>query len=267
MISSETEIVARLDALLRAPFGLLLDIDGTISPIAATPSEAFIAPATRDLLRQLVPRVALVAAISGRSASDAQGMVAVDGMVFLGNHGLELARGGEARPLPGVEGAGVAVRAVLDAAQAELAWPGLIFENKGLTASIHYRQTPDPVAAGPAVGEVLRRLVDQHGLRLTPGRMVWEIRLPIDAHKGSAARWLQAEYNLSSVLFCGDDRTDVDAFDALVDLRERGVCQTLNVGVVAAETPREVIHRADLLVDGVAGMTDLLRLLGERLTP
>ena len=266
MISSDSEIIARLDALLREPFGLLLDIDGTLSPIAATPDQAFVPAATRDQLRRLVGRVALVATISGRAARDARAMVGVDGMVFVGNHGLEVARGTEARPLPGVEGAAVAVGAVLDAARAHLNLPGLIFEDKGLTASVHYRQAADPEAAGSAAGKVLRQLVDQHGLRLTPGRMVWEIRPPVDAHKGSAVRWLQAEYSLASILFSGDDRTDVDAFDALIDLRERGVCQTVNAGVVAAETPREVIERADLLVDGIEGMTHLLRLLGERLS-
>ena len=261
MISSDAEIRARLESVLeRPPVGLLLDIDGTISPIAPTPEAASISEPIRALLRRLVPRLALVAAVSGRAAADAARMVDVAGMVYAGNHGLEVFREGRTVPLPEAAPFQDAIREVLRGAQAELPLAGLIFENKGLTGSVHYRLADDPDAAGGRAGEVLKRLCSAHGLRLTSGRMVWELRPPLDANKGTAVRRLVEEYRLRAAIFCGDDRTDVDAFDVLRGLRAAEACRTLNVGVAAAETPPEVRASADVLVDGVTGME---RLLGE----
>ena len=264
MTSSELQIRDHLARLVRRrPLGLLLDIDGTISPIAPSPAQAGVPSRTRAVLQRLVARLDLVAAISGRAAEDAAAMVSVAGMVFVGNHGLEVWREGAARPMPEVAGVGDKVQTVLRSAQQQLRLAGLLFEDKGLTASVHYRQAGDPAAAGEQVGRVLRELTAAQGLRLTPGRMVWEIRPPVDAHKGTAVRWLAGEYRLAGALFCGDDRTDVDAFEMLRMLREQGACSTINVGVVAAETPAAVLERADLLVDGVSGVERLLETLAE----
>ena len=264
MISSDAEIRGRLQAVLDCPpVGLLLDIDGTISPIAATPEGANVPEPIRVLLGRLAARLPLVAAVSGRAATDAARMVDVAGMVYAGNHGLEMFRDGLSVPLPEAAPFQDAIREVLRIAEAELPLPGLIFENKGLTASVHYRLAGDPAAAGPEAGTVLERLASMHGLRLTSGRMVWEIRPPLRADKGTAVRRLVEEYRLRGAIFCGDDRTDVDAFTILSDLRSARICETLNVGVAAAETPREVQAGADVLVEGVAGMEQLLQALVE----
>ncbi len=264
MISSDAEIRGRLQAVLDCPpVGLLLDIDGTISPIASTPEAASVPEPIRVLLGRLAARLALVTAVSGRAAADAARMVDVAGMVYAGNHGLEMLRDGLSVPLPEAAPFQDAIREVLHAAEAELPLPGLIFENKGLTASVHYRLAADPAAAGSGAGAVLERLASMHGLRLTSGRMVWEIRPPLQADKGTAVRRLIAEYHLRGAIFCGDDRTDVDAFTVLSDLRSAGTCETLNVGVAAAETPREVQAGADVLVEGVSGMERLLQALVE----
>ena len=73
--------------LSRAPFGLITDVDGTISEIASTPAEAVIHPECKSQLSRLVGRLPLVAAISGRPVLEAREMVGVDGMVYVGNHG------------------------------------------------------------------------------------------------------------------------------------------------------------------------------------
>jgi trehalose 6-phosphate phosphatase len=259
------------ELLQHPPFGLLLDIDGTLSPIAPTPEQAFVPAATRTLLREIVRHVGLVAAISGRAAGDAAAMLGVEGMVFVGNHGMELARHGRTEPFPEAAPFQPRIQAILEKARAEIDRPGLIFEDKGVTASVHYRLAADPEATGQQVGEVLTRLVARHDLRLTAGRMVWEIRPPIAANKGTAVRWLVDEYGLRSSIFCGDDRTDVDGFEALRALRDDGRCRTLSVGVVAPETPAIVRDRADLLVEGIEGMERLLatilRLLESRQEP
>jgi trehalose 6-phosphate phosphatase len=262
MSSSDPERQARLEAVLaHAPAGLMLDIDGTISPIAPTPGAAVVPEPIKALLRRLAERLPLVAAVSGRAAADALRMVGVAEMVYVGNHGFEMYRHGRVEPLPEAARFQGTIAEVLRIARAELPLPGLLFEDKGLTASVHYRLAEDPETAGARAGAVLERLTAEHGLRLTPGRMVWEIRPPLQANKGTAVRWLVGAYGLDGAIFCGDDRTDVDAFRELGALRaERGLA-TLNVGVMAAETPSDVRMGADLLVDGVPGMERLLEQL------
>ncbi len=253
---------ALLQPLVRTPrCGLLTDIDGTISLIAPTPEAATVSPAIRAALERLQPRLALLAAISGRGAADAAALVGVEGLVVVGNHGLERWASGQSAPLPAAVPFIAPIRAVLARAAAAVTVPGLRFEDKGVTASVHYRNAPDPERAAAQLEAVLTPLVSAAGLRLTAGRMVWEIRPPLATDKGSAALALVAEYELSAVIMCGDDRTDVDAFDALAELRATGRCQTLAVGVVAADTPAEVAARADLVVEGVAGMAALLDVL------
>jgi trehalose 6-phosphate phosphatase len=259
-------MVDRLVQVLQPPAGILFDIDGTLSPIAPTPAAASVPEPTRAMLQRLAGTLALVAAISGRSAEDARRLVGVPGMVYAGNHGLEIAREGMVEPIPGVAQWSDAVQNAVDMARRELDLPGLVFEPKGLTASIHYRQAPDPAAAERLVGDLLRRLAGERGLRLTRGRMVWEIRPPVDANKGTAARWLVEEYRLSGVVFCGDDLTDVDAFDALRSLRQADTCRALNVAVLADDTPAEVRDGGDLQVDGTEGLAALLENLAERLS-
>jgi trehalose 6-phosphate phosphatase len=242
----------------QGPCGLLTDIDGTISPIAATPAESRVSSAARESLRLLAQRLDLVAAISGRAASDAAALVGLPELIYIGNHGLELWRDGLARPLPEAAAYGPAIEDLLRAAQERIALPGVLFENKGLTASVHYRLADAPEQAGVALGEILQALAAERGLILTPGRMVWELRPPLAVNKGTAARWLVEHYHLRSVLFLGDDRTDADAFQALRELRAQGSCAALNIGVAAAETPAIVRELADIMVDGVTGVEALL---------
>ena len=132
------------DTLSLAPAGLITDIDGAISPIAPTPEEAQVSSVCRDALETLCSRMALVAAVSGRDALKAREMVGLDGMVYVGNHGLERWQDGgiliheEARQYVPV------VREVVEALGRGLDAPGLIVEDKGVTASVHYRLSPNP---------------------------------------------------------------------------------------------------------------------------
>jgi trehalose 6-phosphate phosphatase len=244
--------------LATRPCGLLTDIDGTISRIAPTPEAAVVSDAAREHLRTLAEHLEIVGAISGRAAADAASLVGLDELVYVGNHGMEVWRDGEARPSKEAAAYMPAIGATLAEAQAAITLPGVLFEDKSVTASVHYRLTDDPEAAGEAIGAVLERLAERYGLRLTRGRLVWEIRPPLEVNKGTAVRSLAREYELRGLIFLGDDRTDADAFAALRSLRESGECATLNVGVLADETPDVIREQADLLVDGVAGVESLL---------
>jgi len=147
-----------------------------------------------------------------------------------------------------------AIADTLHEARARLGeWSGtLLFENKGVTASIHYRLAPDPAAARAAIYHALDPLARRQQLRLTEGRMVIELRPPVDLDKGTSVRALAQQRGLASALYLGDDLTDVDAFRALRHLRAEGGCLGVAVAVSHAEAPAALLEAADVTLPSVA---------------
>jgi trehalose 6-phosphate phosphatase len=63
-------------------------------------------------------------------------------------------------------------------------------------------------------------------------------------------------------MYVGDDVTDVDAFRGLTRLVEEGrLARAIRVGVASDETPAAVTGEADVVVDGTAGVAELLAAL------
>ena len=135
------------EVLSLRPFGLFTDVDGTISEIAPSPGQARVSPGCRESLAALAGRLDLVAAVSGRTAGEAREMVGVDDVIYIGNHGYERWVGGRVQLMPGVEPYMDLIRTVLEELEKRIAIEGVIFENKGPTASIHYRRCRDQEAA------------------------------------------------------------------------------------------------------------------------
>jgi trehalose 6-phosphate phosphatase len=260
MVEVSDSVVRQVSAVLLArPAGLLTDIDGTISHIAPTPGEALVTLACRRHLSALCRRVSLVAAVSGRSADDAREMVGVPDMVYVGNHGLEVWRAGEVEVLPEARPFVPLVAAALaDVAAATAGWPGILYENKGVTASVHYRLAVDPNAAREAILAALERSAAARGLRVTEGRMVVELRPPLVAHKGTAVRALLGSHGLRGAVYLVDDTTDIDAFVALRQWAADGQGRSLAVAVAAAETPSALLEQADITLLGVTEVEALL---------
>lgn len=237
--------------------GLITDVDGTISPIVSVPDAAQVTPRSRELLQDLQPYLDLVAVISGRAAVDVQTRVGVAGVVYVGNHGLERWHDGRVIVPPEVKAYRPALESVLNALQPH-AESGMLLEDKGVTLSVHYRNTDDPPAVANRLRPVIHRIGEQYGVRIFEGRMVFEVRPPLDTNKGSAFRALAQEYRLDAALYLGDDTTDVDALKAARALREAGACRAYGIGVKAQETPASVLANADLVVEGVSGVEDFL---------
>lgn len=210
-------IATRLDG---HPLLLLLDVDGTLSPIAERPEYATVPPATQRLLTELtgLPETH-VAIVSGRSARDARRLVGVKDVWVIGNHGIEVARPNA----PPVARRDVAQYAEQIAEAVErcnviaASMPGVLVEDKRWTASVHYRLADPRVV--PALSAHVADIADQLGLRVTLGKAVLELRPPVDVNKGTAALALAQSLGAlekGGSLFCaGDDRTDEDAFRAL----------------------------------------------------
>src|SRR5262249_50692571 len=123
---------------------------------------------------------------------------------------------------------------------------------KRLTASFHYRERPE----GRAVLEDVAARAEAEGFCPRWGRMVLEVRPPVDADKGTALRHLLERAGLRRALYAGDDTTDLDAFRALDGL-DLGV----RVAVRSAEAPAGLEAAADVVVDGPVEVAALLERL------
>ena len=264
------ELVRRVLALLGSGrAGLVTDIDGTISPIVAHPEDARVLPRARQALERLSHRLPLVAVVSGRTVADARRMLDVDGLTYVGNHGLEIwsERGPELVPeaRPWVP----RLAAVLDQIRREYGQQaaeqgqadqasGVLIENKGATASLHYRLAADPGRTRRELLELLARRAITSGLRVEEGRMVINLLPPLTVTKGSAVSWLVRAHHLDRLVYLGDDVTDAHAFRALAVLRQNGEARTLGIGVITPETPPSVRQLADTCVRSVEEVADLL---------
>lgn len=241
---------------------ILTDIDGTLAPIVATPDLSEVPEELLTLLRELSQKYLLVAGISGRKTRDALDLIGLDEVVYFGNHGFEILRDGEVEVIPDALPYFERVQELERRANEELAPLGAFVEEKGITASIHYRNVPPEI--GERCGEFVKSEGERLGLRVTVGRGVVEARPPIRADKGTAVRALVDEYSPKRAMFLGDDTTDLDAFRELATLREEGTLEEiLRVGVRSDEGPQEIVTKADIVVDGVEGVGEVLRALAE----
>lgn len=203
---------------------LLLDFDGTIVPIAGDPGRVRLPGATTAVLSEIaaIPN-SLVAILSGRSLDDVRDRVGLKGIVYAGNHGLEIAGDAWRWTYAEVQPATAAIKACCRWLRRRLRRiPGVLIEEKGLSASVHFRRTPVRF-----VGEV-RAAVHQEAGRVPPGvvevlggTQVLEIRPRVPWDKGAAARWILRRTfgedwpSKVCAIYLGDDRTDEDAFQAL----------------------------------------------------
>ena len=225
-------LLDRLDRELGDGAGLVVifDYDGTLTPLVSSPGAAFLAPSVRANLARLAGcERARLAILSGRGLADLRARVALDGVLYGGCHGLEIA-GRELRfRHPRAHRAGVAAteRAL---AAALPAVPGALLECKGLIVSLHYRHVAP--AHRPAVRRIAEEVLSRRpDLTMIAGHLVYDFMPRIGWHKGTAARWMVSQLvrtlpaRRAVVVYAGDDTSDEMAFAAL---RRRAV--TIHVG-------------------------------------
>ncbi|MEU2929808.1 trehalose-phosphatase [Streptomyces sp. NPDC007251] len=263
---------AGLAALLAKPSAAVvgLDFDGTLAPIVADPEQARAHPEAVPALAALAPKVASIAVITGRPAGVAvryggfAGVPGLEHLTVLGHYGAErwdAVTGTVTAPAPhpGVAATRAELPGVLDRAGA---WPGTWIEEKGRAVAVHTRRAADPQAAFEALRGPLTDLAARHGLIVEPGRMVLELRPP-GMDKGVALADHVRRTGAECVVYAGDDLGDLPAFAAVDKLRSDGVPGLL-VCSGSAEVA-ELAERADVVVDGPAGVVQLLRSLAAQL--
>jgi trehalose 6-phosphate phosphatase len=245
---------------------ILTDVDGTLAPIAERAEDAAVPAAARDVLAKLSERFGLVGAVSGRQAEEARRLVGLDGIAYAGNHGLELLLPGEeaARTDPSLAGRerdAAEFMAGVDAARLDAA--GLRREDKGAIQALHWRGAEDEAGAERRAHEIAIE-AGKDGLEPHWGRKVLELRPVGGGGKGAAVASLLAGEALDRAVYAGDDRTDLDAFRRLDELRRDGeLVAAVRVGVLSPEGPAELTEESDLAVGGPSGWLAMLEWLAE----
>jgi trehalose 6-phosphate phosphatase len=248
-------------ALRRSPFGLITDVDGTISPTAPTPAQAEVSPLCYKYLSILSEKLALVAAISGRPAVEARNMLRIDKMVYIGNHGLERWTEGhtelvaEAKEYP----------RVIKAAVKELSWllaiDGISIEDKGATATIHYRLCPEPELAKAKIHAALKDSAPAKKLRIMEGKMAVNLLPPVSINKGTTVLALIRDFCLRGGIYLGDEYTDIAAFRAIHSAAGNLAFQGFAIGVTSQEMPAGLVSEVDFSLNGVADVERFFRWL------
>ncbi|MFC6286008.1 trehalose-phosphatase [Nocardioides sp. GCM10027113] len=244
------------------------DFDGTLSPIVEDPTEAHIHPDAGQALAELADVVGAVAVITGRPARQALALGGLDEVGdAIGEAGKELYLFGQygnerwsstnrrivsPRPPHGLSTFLGKLPGVLRRHDAGDAF----IEEKGLAVAVHTRRLPDAAAAYDRLLPVLRELAAEHGLRIEPGRHVIEVRAS-GMDKGQVVRTLVKELDAGAFLFAGDDLGDVEAFEAVAELREQGL-PTLLVCSMSDEQSA-LLPLSDVAVHGPDGVLDLMR--------
>jgi len=244
---------------------ILTDVDGTLAPIAARPEQAAVPRRATELLERLSKRYGLVGCVSGRRAEEARRLVGVEGIAYAGNHGLELLLPGDEGPRadPSLQGREREAADFLSELDTPLAEIGLRLEDKGPIQALHWRGADDEKAAEAGAHEI-GAAAGRAGLELRWGRKVLELRPVGGGGKDAAVAALLAMDGVTAAVYAGDDRTDLDAFRRLRELREGGELElAVCVGIVSDEAPPELVEEADLRVDGPAGWLALLEDLAE----
>jgi len=214
---------------------LFLDYDGTLTPIVSSPELALCAPEVKALLERLRDSThVLLAIISGRSLEDVREKVGIPGIIYVGNHGLDIQNpaGMHKKKLsPSREKELSKIIQTLQESFGEI--PGILFENKGPILAIHYRNVAQRYFAW--IHKVLKETLEKWRGRwkIAHGKMVFEIRPEVDFHKGKAVKEIlkgTSKYLLP--IYIGDDQTDEDAFR---EVKGRGISIFVGPGGLTSE--------------------------------
>jgi len=200
---------------------LLLDFDGTLTPIVDRPREAELSLEMERILKFLTRKRGFeVAIISGRSLYDLKQKIKIRNIIYVGNHGLEIERKGKKFIYPQASKSIPTMKELKKILRARLgSFRGIILEDKRVGLAVHYRRVENSEVSElkRIVRQVFRPFMEKRKIKIGYGKEMLEAKPPIMWNKGKAASLLINSFRREKPLpvYLGDDRTDEDAFSAL----------------------------------------------------
>lgn len=217
---------------------LMLDYDGTLSPIVSDPRKAAISRTAKEALKKAV-RTFPVAVISGRPLADVRRRVGVPGITYAGSHGQEWRIGSRSFRFPLPRASEAALReATRILTRLARTYPGLVAERKPGCFALNYRALSrrQQKAFRNEARESVRRCLESGVLRLLDDMQTFEVMPAIEWTKGHVARLIYRSAGTGRTkripIYIGDSATDEDAFKAF----REGI--TIRVGKKAPSAAR-----------------------------
>jgi trehalose-phosphatase len=204
---------------------LFLDFDGTLAPIVGSPHKARISTKAKRLIQAISLKSNFkVAIISGRALADIKNKVGIEGLIYSGNHGLEV-DGPQVKYAPLIP---VKYKDTLKKIKSELeskllGIKGALMEDKGISLALHYRQVnKDKINFVKTIFREVTIIPSvANKIKTRDGKKVLEVCLPTEWDKGKIVLWLLSRQKFMDhgrdvvPMYIGDDKTDEDAFEVL----------------------------------------------------
>jgi trehalose-phosphatase len=198
---------------------LLFDFDGTLVPIRKDPNHCYLSAEIKTLLKSILSsEKSFVTVLSGRSLSDLRSRFSMDGLFYVGSHGLEISGPGVRFVHQNAYSAGPVINYILQNLKKELnGYEGIFIEEKPYSLAVHYRNVPKSIV--PFVRKTFYRMaagnpVYRHSLSIIKGKKVLELLPSGSWNKGEAALYLVERLHEKYLPICvGDDTTDETLFN------------------------------------------------------
>lgn len=145
---------------------LLLDYDGTLTPIVAHPDLAKMPSETKAILNRLSQNSnVFVAVISGRSAENVKEMVGLSNITYAGNHGLEVLYPDGAKYIHELPtDFNDKVKELVLKLEKKVVNNGAWVENKGASLTFHFRAVPENLH--PAMEKEAQRIIEEANFKV-----------------------------------------------------------------------------------------------------
>jgi trehalose 6-phosphate phosphatase len=258
ILDNLTELKERI---VRYPFGLITDIDGTIAPTIPNILQAEITESNRHYLAELANKLALVAVVSGRQSREVKDMVGLADVVCIGHYGMEWWDNNQTIMYPDVKVYLPSIRAVAKELEILRSIDGLIIQDKLATISIHYNLTSKPDIVKKRILELLSKSPNVKNICIMEEKMNIGIVPPVAIDKGTAVANLIRQHKLRGAIFLGDDIADVPAFRAIRLARQNTDFDGLAILVIGKDTRQDIVNEADFTLNGVQEAEVLLKWL------
>ncbi|HHT9127129.1 MAG TPA: trehalose-phosphatase [Candidatus Wujingus californicus] len=224
---------------------LLTDFDGTLTPIRKHPDLAALSEEIRQILIKFSHNKEIfLGIITGRSLKQIKKLVHILGILYVANHGIELEGPGIRSICPEAKKARSTLWHIYMKLFKSLRHiKGIYIEDKGLSISLHYRAVKkkgDVEYITSTLHAITKPFLDRKMLSLSTGKMVYEIRPPVEWNKASTIQWLLTHYfpvefsEDAMLIYLGDDKADIEVFDSL-----RGKGLTIFVGNPSDMSPAD----------------------------